>query len=242
MLNIIRELGGGEKRYTRERRRAVRGLVSEIYSPPRVTNAAKLLPEFGCVPGFALDITTVDENGEAWDFNRVEQRRKARELVLQDRPLLLIGSPMCTRFSAWQRINDKKRDPSVVAKEHVRAMVHIKFVMELYQLQAGAGRYLLHGHPAQASSWEEDVVRKTASMDRVRVVVGDQCQYGAEGHGHRPSKKPTKLMTNSEHIAAALSKRCKGRFGNCSRHRGGEHLLCNGETAKRAAIYPFELC
>ena len=60
-----------------------------------------------------------------------------------------------------------------MAKEHVQAMVHIKFVMEHYQLQAAAGRYFLHEHPAQASSWEEDVVRKTASIDDVHVFVGD---------------------------------------------------------------------
>ena len=130
-----------------------------------------------------------------------------------------------------------KREPAVVAKEHVRAMVHIKFVMELYQLQAEAGRYFLHEHPAQASSWEEDVVRKTASIVGVRIVVGDQCQYGAEGRDLQPIKKPTKFMTNSEHIAAALSKCCKGQFGNCSRAKGGHHKLCSGETAKRAAIY-----
>ena len=58
--------------------------------------------------------------------------------------MLLIGSPMCTAFSAWQRINEKKRDPDLVKREYVRAMVHIRFTMELYQLQHAAGRYFLH--------------------------------------------------------------------------------------------------
>ena len=40
----------------RERKAAIRAVVSEIYSPPRVTAAAKLLPELKIIPGFALDL------------------------------------------------------------------------------------------------------------------------------------------------------------------------------------------
>ena len=110
-------------------------LVSEIYSPPRVTAAAKLLPELRCVPGFALDLTTVDESGRPWDFDIADNRKRAREMVLSQKPMLLIGSPMCTAFSALQNLNRNKRDPSVVSKEYIRAMVHIRFCMELYKLQ-----------------------------------------------------------------------------------------------------------
>ena len=53
----VRQLGGNGHVYLKERRKSVRRLVSEIYSPPRVTAAAKLLPELKCIPGFALDLT-----------------------------------------------------------------------------------------------------------------------------------------------------------------------------------------
>ena len=43
VLQVIRQLGGSKHAYLRERRRAVKHIVSEIYSPPRVTAAAKLL-------------------------------------------------------------------------------------------------------------------------------------------------------------------------------------------------------
>jgi len=39
--------------------------VSEIYSPPRVTAAVRTNPSLGFTAGFALDLTTVDENGNA---------------------------------------------------------------------------------------------------------------------------------------------------------------------------------
>ena len=185
----------------KERRSSALKLVSEIYSPPRVTAAAKLLPELRCIPGFALDLTTADENGRSWDFDIAENRRRAREMVLTQKPMLLIGSPMCTAFSAWQHINRKKRDPSVVSREYVRAMVHIRFCMELYKLQMDDGRYFLHEHPASATSWAEPEVQRIEQMVGVRVAIGDQCQYEAADKDGAPIKKPTKFMTNSSHIA-----------------------------------------
>jgi hypothetical protein len=149
---------------------------------------------------------------------------------------------MCTAFSTWQYINRQKRDPSVVSREYVRAMVHIRFVMELYQLQMDGGRYFLHEHPAFATSWAETEVKRIAAMPGVEVAIGDQCQYEAADKDGTPIKKPTKFMTNSSHIASELSRRCSGKLGLCSRKQGGKHALCNGERAKAAAIYPFALC
>ena len=117
VLNLVKQLGGDSAKYVKERRRAVRHLVSEIYSPPRVTAATKLLPELRCVPGFALDLTVKDEDGRPWDFDVAENCQRAREMVLTQRPMLLVGSPMCTAFSTWQYINRRKRDPLVVSRE-----------------------------------------------------------------------------------------------------------------------------
>ena len=80
------------------------------------------------------------------------------------------------------------------------------------------------------------------NMEGVAVALGDQCQYGAADNLGNPLRKPTKFMTNSSCIAEALSERCKGRGGECSRKQGGNHALCNGARAKAAAIYPFALC
>ena len=42
-------------------------VVSETYSSPRVTSAARLLTRLGVTPGLALDLTTNDEDGCPWD-------------------------------------------------------------------------------------------------------------------------------------------------------------------------------
>ena len=64
ILSLLRQLGGNGKNYVRDRNSSVRRLVSEIYSPPRVTAATKLLPELKCVPGFALDLIVNKEDGK----------------------------------------------------------------------------------------------------------------------------------------------------------------------------------
>ena len=86
---------------------------------------------------------------------------------------------MCTAFSAWQHISNKKRDPTIVSREYVGAMVHMRFTVELYEMQRTAGRYFLREHPASALSWAEDEVRRIARMTGVETVVRDQCQYDA---------------------------------------------------------------
>ena len=94
--------------------------------------------------------------------------------------MLLVGSPMCTAFCAWQKLNAQKRDPAVVKREWDRAMIHLEFVCRLYLLQIKAGRYFLHEHPVAASSWKEICIRKLMDLPGVTRVNGDQCQYGQQ--------------------------------------------------------------
>ena len=159
ILAVIKSLGGSGSRYRRERQKALRAVVSEIYSPPRVTAATKLLPELRLIPGFALDLTTKDVDGRLWDFDEKEMQDRALAKIRDERPMLLIGSPMCTAFSTWQRINNKIRDASIVAAEKARAVKHLEFCIRLYREQLRNNRYFLHEHPAYATSWQESAMQ-----------------------------------------------------------------------------------
>ena len=53
-------------------------VISEIYSPPRVT---ALLSSRGMMPGFAMDFTTCDDSGMPWDFSDPAQRQQSRNLL-----------------------------------------------------------------------------------------------------------------------------------------------------------------
>ena len=216
ILSVFRSLGGDGPKYKRERRRALRAVVSEIYSPPRVTAAAsKLLPELRVHPGFALDLTTSDHDGQPWDFDRPEMRERALHKVRTEKPLLLVGSPMCTAFSTWQRVNNVIRDKAVVEAEKRRAVMHLEFCLQLYREQLNNGRYVLHEHPAFASSWQEEATLELEKEVGVFTSTIDQCLYGCETPGGEPIKKPTMFITNSAELVKQLSQRCLGKSGDC---------------------------
>ena len=220
----------------------MKAIVSEIYSPPRVTQPPKMLPGMGLIPGFALDLTTRDEDGNPWDFNCPRQRQKARKLRAETKPYFLIGSPCCTMYSAFGYINATRQDPEVRRRALLKADVHMRFVMELYEEQVKDGHYFLHEHPAWATSWQLGCVKKILAMDQVDEVIGDQCQYGQSTDQGDPLKKPTRFMSNSGAVLAQLGNRCRGRSGACTRPGGGQHGSCTGNAARKAAIYPFKLC
>ena len=144
ILKLVDQLGSGSRGYRRQRQTALKNLVSEIYSAPRVTQALKLLPGLGLAAGFALDLTTTDEDGNSWDFTKEQMKEKARVKVRTEEPMLLIGSPSCTAFCAWQALNAARvdRDEVKIAATRAEAEAHLLFVTELYQMQIDAGRYV----------------------------------------------------------------------------------------------------
>ena len=77
ILSTIRQLGGNTAKYKRKRGKAMRAIVSEIYLPPRVSAVAKLCPSFGILSGFALVLTTHDDDGRHWDFDEHDTQERA---------------------------------------------------------------------------------------------------------------------------------------------------------------------
>ena len=248
---LLNQLGSVGRSYRREARQAARHIVSEVYSPPRVTamiNGSKLRH---VMPGYALDLTVTDPaDGLPWDFSLEHKRIRARRLLREQKPYLLIGSPECKQFCTWQAINKARYGENETKRAlRVAAEVHMKFVAELYQDQLDGGRYFLHEHPRWATSWSLEVIENIRRQPSVVLVQSDQCQYGAEsktsdGGGEKgsPIMKPTGFMTNSSSLAKALSRRCTGVGGRCSRPKGGRHRLCNGRHASMAQQYPKGLC
>ena len=100
------------------------------------------------------------------------------QLVLNEKPMLLVLGPMCTAFSRWQSINAHKRSKELVEQELKKAMVHLSFACELMQVQLRAQRYFLYEHPLAASSWSQTCIQQVMRHPDVTWVHGDQCQYG----------------------------------------------------------------
>ena len=245
MMCLIEELGAHGRSYRRETRKAVKNIVSEIWSPPRITRLLSRMPTSALVPGFALDLTVDDENGEPWDLDCIDKRTKARLLVKSQKPKFLILSPMCTAFCTWQALNAVRhaKDPDAIRREKMRALVHLSFAMELAREQAENGRYFLFEHPQSATSWSEDDVKEVMEMSGVGAAIAHQCQYGLQGpDDNQPIRKATRFMSNSPEILKRLSRRCHGVNGKCSRRAGGEHVHCSGRVARHAQVYTQELC
>jgi hypothetical protein len=231
---LIDQLGGSSRGYGRDRKRAYREIVSEVFSPPRVTAHLSRFPNKDLLPGFALDFTCTDPfDGLPWDFDKPSKRKRALAMQREEKPLFLIGSPVCTAWCSWQALNNTKRDPDVVRREKLRSLVHLKFVEEMYREQMENGRYLLHEHPEWATSWAASPMAGLLKDERVKRVRADQCMYGAKVQfGEllgKPILKPTGFMSNAHELLEELTRRCS---------RAHEHAVCTGRIARDAARYP----
>ncbi len=68
---LLQQLGSAGRRYKRESRQAFRRIVSEIYSPPRITAELRKMRGRHLMPGLALDLTVIDpDDGLPWDFSK----------------------------------------------------------------------------------------------------------------------------------------------------------------------------
>ena len=188
--------------------------VAEVYSQPRIVQEAGLTSYDGVrlVPGWSLDLTREDPlTGEPWDLAKCAVRNRVRELVRKTKPLLLIGSPPCTLFSSLQNPTKGKRDRRKYEKELKIAEGHVKFCLELYEMQRKGGRYFLHEHPNSASSWQMKEVQAMLMQADVDAVTCDMCAYGLtidDAQGEALAEKRTRLMSNSPGILKRVNKQC----------------------------------
>ena len=200
--------------------------IAEMYCPPRVTTEAK---KFGLDIGEAMDLTT------GWDFSKAEDKDRAWAYLESHRPKLVIGSPMCTMYSALQNLTPWTPEKTRRWREDRQ---HLQFMCQVYAWQANRGAWFLHEHPASASSWSLAEMRQVAQMPGVAMSVADQCMYGLmtwgqNGREWKSARKRTRFMSNSQEILKELGRQCNGQH---------EHQHLKGKRAELAARYPPGLC
>ena len=208
--------------------------VAEVYSPPRIVTVAQAA---GLRGGFSLDLTAPDPDGHVWDFSVQANRVRARKMLDEQKPYVLIGSPPCTAYSNLQHLNECRPGGRERVKEAKRkAKIHLLFCTGPYKAQMEAGRYFLREHPESATSWYETCMADLAAHPMVMTTTIDQCAYGLKSRdkiGEAPAKKPTRFLTDSVGIKNELGQRCRG----CERHV----QLVEGR-ARAAQQYPKPLC
>ena len=111
--------------------------VAEVYSPPRIVTVAQAA---GLRGGFSLDLTAPDPDGHVWDFSVQANRVRARKMLDEQKPYVLIGSPPCTAYSNLQHLNECRPGGRERVKEAKRkAKIHLLFCTGLYKAQMEAG-------------------------------------------------------------------------------------------------------
>ena len=194
-------------------------------------------------PGWSLDLTRSDPaTGLPWDLSDPKVQQRVKRLVIESKPLFLIGSPPCTAFSRMQNINKGRRCPKVVQEELQEAEKHMRFCIELYGLQIQGGRYFIHEHPDGATSWQMPETVKLLTQRNVGIVLFDMCQFGmaAEKNGEvKPVQKSTRVASNSKEVLKRLDIRCPNKGGPGEKH---EHIALEGGLTKRAQVYPRAFC
>lgn len=108
--------------------------VVEIYSPLRVVEMAN---KVGFRGGWSLDFTTNDEDGMPWDFNDARIGNRAIREIVNDKPLVLIGSPMCTEYSTMNRINHSRVPRDEVEARLVYARRRFEFASNYMRSNGG---------------------------------------------------------------------------------------------------------
>ena len=119
---------------------------------------------------------------EGWGLDKISDRNRLLEYVREKKPAFVIGRPQCNMFSRLQNMNawaGKRR------QQYNEAVEHMKFVFELYQLQVREGRWFIHEHPKESTSWKLKEVSSLRKVEGVFDVETDQCMYGLAARGKR---------------------------------------------------------
>ena len=139
---LLDQLGSSGRSYTREAQRAGRKIISEMYSPPRVTKELKKMGHKHLVPGFALDLTVVDpDDGLPWDFSDCRKQDKPMKMVRSQKPYMVIGSPERIAFCTFIAFNGARaNNPEKIKAARAKAVMHLEFMIRIYYEQLDNGR------------------------------------------------------------------------------------------------------
>jgi hypothetical protein len=214
--------------------------VVEVFNPGRF---GPWCSRYGLTRSHAFDLTLCDpEDGLPWDLNCPIKRAKVESIILDEEPMILIGSPTCRAFSQLIELSRNRVDPGKLAALTAECVEHLKFSFHLYNLQAAGKRYFLHEQPYGAWSWSFDFVKELREMPGVHFVRGVQCGFGQwsrDVHGEGLVLKPTGWLTNSSEVAERVGVECSNKTAPSATPHRHIHLV-NGK-ASAAEVYPQAL-
>ena len=161
------------------------------------------------IPRGKMDIRTKDEFGRDWDFSNVTMRNHAFRRVVTEKPFMLIGSPICSRWSNSMHLDWDTMDEETQGELMGKAAVHLKFVCKLYKLQHDGARYYMHEHSQGTQTGKEEFIRTITEHIGARFLVIEGGESGRRATGERSNCRHTMQLwlTNSPAMGATLNQR-----------------------------------
>eukprot|EP00435_Cladocopium_sp_Y103_P050345 s671_g15.t1 len=215
---------GFEEMAKRNKERRNSKVISEVYSPPRVSAEGV---KRGWTQGKAYDLDT------GWDLRRTDHRKQMWRSLKEDDPDLIVICPPCVAFSILQELNFPRMGMAKSVKLLQTGLEHLEIAMEVAKWQHRRGKVFVFEHPELARSWSEPCVQALLKLEGVIRTRCDMCAYGMAVDAGGFNKKPTGIAVNSIHIARRLSMRCPG---------GHQHQPTMEGRPKKAQVYPKKFC
>ena len=171
--------------------------VMELFSPPRVT--AELMTgqykNIGATEPAAFDLEC------GWDFFDPQDRKMFWQNYEEQKPDLVIMTPICRAFSVLMSSNWDRMDEMERKRLQKSCMAMFQFCVQVADEQLDRGREFVLEQPDGASSWSTHAAAWLAKQEQVLHVAFDQCMLGLQVHPDGLSKKRTAFMLNHLGIA-----------------------------------------
>lgn len=142
-----------------------------------------------------------------WDLRVAEDRSKAYQYLVKEKPDLLVIAWPCTVWSPLQFLGpmDEERHKRLIARQQEERDSFLTLVHDTTKFQRLQGRAHLGENPFSSRAWKEPLIQATYEGEPYGRV--DMCRYGLR----RPDtkellKKPTKIAGTKE-----IVRRCEAR-------------------------------
>ena len=149
-------------------------------------------------------------------------RNRAVRKILDEKPLVLVTSPVCADWISETDASCVKRGIEEKRRRVDKSAMHLNFVCNLHMLQHH-GRYFIHEQPRSATSWEASCVREVQCKTGAFTTNVDHCMYGLTrkiGIEDLPARRATTLMSNMPAVRAILKDRCDGQHRHAALNNG----------------------
>jgi len=171
--------------------------VHELFTPRKFN--VKKTQAYGLRPGFCMDLTSENLNGDTWDISKRHDEEMLRKVQDKEKPTLLIGSLPSNIFNPIVWPSSCSR--TGISDEEVESCERLLY--DMCQKQLEAGRHFVCEVPSKAEEpGGQGLLRKLESDSRVRVVRG--CEFRARHSSKAYIRSRSTWITSSEEVANSL--------------------------------------